>query len=471
MLATGMARIAVAMTIAVGAVTGARAEEGLGIDEYLSQVRSAHPGLDAARHRAGAAAREVGPARTWDDPFVAIGPDGIAESGGGAGLVRYQLSQTIPFPGKRGARGEAAAARARSADADVETAERQLVVAATQLFYRAFHTHRALELNLELSALVEDAAASGKARYRTGGATHHEWLLATAELGVLATERVRLESETNALRAEMNELRDRPSDAPLGALVLSPAPGNDPVPPPPEGSPEILAVDSAVRGAEAARREALLAPLPDIVVQGMLEDPRHSMEERMWGFMVGVTVPLFWPWKQRELVAAAEHMRDAGIAERRALENRLSAELVRARAELATARRTVELYERDVLPATEMALASARSGYAVGNVSLSELVGVARANRTQVLEHLAARLDVELAQTRVRELLSAPPVLRLTPSAPTLFGSGAGMAGGPAMTSGMRSPPTAIRVGRGIGVGAPRGGGAASGGGSSMGGM
>lgn len=460
------------LTIVLAGATAAFGGDSLELDEFLAQVRSAHPGLAAARLRAGAVARAVGPARAWDDPFVAIGPDGIAESGGGAELVRYQVSQSIPFPGKRAARGDAAEATAGSAEAEVGAAERRLAVAATQLFYRAVHTARALDLNRDLSALVGDAAASGEARYRTGGAAHHEWLLATAELGVLATERARLDGEASGLRAEMNELRDQPPDAPLGTLVLGPVTDDDPEPSPAEASPELLALDAAVRGAEAERRGALLAPLPDVVVQGMLEDPRDPMEDRMWGFMVGVTVPLFWPWKQGELLAAAERARDAALAERRALANRLGAEVVRARAELATARRTLELYDRDVLPATEMALASARTGYAVGGVSLSDLIAVARSNRAQALERLGARIDVELARTRLRELLSDPPVLRLAPASPTLFATGTGMGGGMASGAAMtRSPPTAVRLGRGVGTGAARGGGVADTGGASMGGM
>jgi hypothetical protein len=93
------------------------------------------------------------------DPFVAIGPDGFAEGRRGAEMVRYQVSQTIPFPGKRGARGAAASERTASAEADVATLERQLTVVATQAFYRLLHVQGALELNRELTDLVADAEA------------------------------------------------------------------------------------------------------------------------------------------------------------------------------------------------------------------------------------------------------------------------------------------------------------------------
>jgi outer membrane protein TolC len=435
------------------------AEDALDLAAYLTEVRARNPVLESARARVAALEHRERPARAWDDPFVAVGPDGFAEEGGGgAEMVRYQISQTVPFPGKRGARGDAAAERAGSAAADAETLERQLVVAATQTFYRLLHAQRALELNRELTDLVADAEASGKARYRTGDAAHHQWLLAKAELGVLATERVRLEGDATGLQAEINELRNRPSDAPLGRLVADLPTASLPVESPSPGeSSESQSLDALVRAAEADHRFALLAPLPDLVVQGMVEDPRHGMEERRYGVMFGVTIPLYWPSKQRELLAAADRERDAAISEKEALENRLAAELARARAELATAHRALELYERDVVPATEMALESARSGYAVGRVLLTDLVTVARARRGQALEQLAAQIDVALARLRIEELLSTPAVLRLAPATPTLFGTGMGgsMRAG-AMRAGMAGP-TAIRVGSGMGLGAARG--------------
>jgi outer membrane protein, heavy metal efflux system len=434
------------------------AEQALDLPSYLAEVRDRNPVIQSARARVAALERREWPARSWDDPFIAIGPDGLSEGAWRAEMVRYQVSQSIPFPGKRGARGEAAAERAGSAGADAATLERQLVVTATQTFYRLLFAQRSLELNRELTELVADAEASGKARYRAGDAAHHQWLLAKAELGVLATERVRLEGDATGLQGEINELRNRRVDTPLGSLTADLPSASTPLEEPSPGeSPESHSLDALIRAAEADRRSAALAPLPDVVVQGMMDDPRHGMEERSYGVMFGVTVPLFWPLKQRELLAAAERERDAAVAEKEALENRLAAELARARAELTTSRRALELYEREIAPATEMALESARSGFAVGRVALTDLVAVARVRREQTLEQFASQIDLALARLRIEELLSTPAVMRLAPETPTLFGTGMG---GPMRAGAMRAPlagPTAIRLGSGMGLGAARG--------------
>jgi hypothetical protein len=204
----------------------------------------------------------------------------------------------------------------------------------------------------------------------------------------------------------------------------------------------------------------------------MAEQPRGTgMEESesIWGAMVGINLPIFWRWKQDELVAAAEREREAAIAERQNLENRLRAEEVTARRELETAKQVVELYEKNVIPLTDLALDSARTGYALGRVSLSDLIAAARARRTQQLELLAARIDVALARTRLENPLSSPPVLRLAPSTPTLFGTGMGGTMPPAMPAG--TAPSAVRFGGGMGLGAGRGSPPPKGTTSGMGGM
>ncbi|MGH7819603.1 MAG: TolC family protein, partial [Candidatus Binatia bacterium] len=216
-------------------------------------------------------------------------------------------------------------------------------------------------------------------------------------LGVLETDGIRLAAARKALRAALNELRSRPPEAvePLGDLPPA-APVAEPVV---AASPERDSLDARLREATAERRSAFLAYFPDLLVQGMAEQPRdRGMEEPMWGAMLGVSLPVFWFRKQEELLAAADAEREAALAEHRSLENRLEAEIVAAREALETARATADLYEGSVLPATELALASARSGYAVGRVALPDLVSVARARTVQALEHLAARIDVELAR-------------------------------------------------------------------------
>lgn len=452
----------------------ALAANPLTLEQYLSEVKSNYPSLASARARAGAMEERVSPAGAWDDPFFAMGIDQIPTKGMDTSSVwRYQLSQTIPFPGKRGASGESAEARAVAARADTEALDRELTLIAMQLFYRAFYIDSAIEANGRTRKFLQGALDSSRARYRTGGSSHHEWLLAKAELAVLDVEKLRLQREKKSLLARMNEMRNRSPDTPFGNLKVQLSGIARKVSPKLENQPELKSFDAALSGANAEARAAKLAYAPDFMVQGMLMKPRGmpaegSMTSAMppsWGFMVGINVPLFFPWKQADLVSAANLEREAAVQERRSIENRLNSEIVDAQEQLSTAQNIVELYKDSVIPTTRIAAGNARSSYASKRLPLSQLLDVLRAESSQELELLAAKVDVELAMARLENLLSSPPMARFAPSRPTLFG---GMAGG------MTEMPEASSMGRGTVVpkkNVPGGGGRGSGSSGGMEGM
>lgn len=424
----------------------------LTLDEYLADVRRANPAIEAARNRAAAVEHRIGPASTLDDPFVAAGVDEVPFSGGGGSMLRFQVSQTIPFPGKLGAKGDAAEGRARAALSDAETTQRTFIVLATQAYYRTYFNHRALELNAQSKRYIEDTIASTKARYKTGADSHHEWLLARVELGVLEAERLRLFREQKTLHALLNELRDKAPDTPI---EISKIQFQDEKTVPKETrallskQPELKAFQYQTSAAEAEAHGAKLGYLPDFVIQGMAMKPTMAEmgEPTNWGVMVGINLPLFFWRKQSEQVSAAQAELDAAQAERKSLENRLSTEATDATEQLKTARDVVALYKKDVIPLTEIAVKNATTGYAAKRLPLTQLLETLRVERTQSLELVAAQIDVELAKTRLENLLSSPPTIRLAPTRPTVFGGismTGGMSGGTSgtvnMGSGMSGP-------------------------------
>ncbi|MBK7961767.1 MAG: hypothetical protein IPK04_11585 [Bdellovibrionales bacterium] len=103
------------------------------------------------------------------------------------------------------------------------------------------------------------------------------------------------------------------------------------------------------------------------------------------------------------------------------MENRLNTESLDAREQFKTARDVAALYKSTVIPTTNLAVQNAKSGYAARRLPLTQYLETLKVQRTQELEFLAAQIDVELARTRLKELLSAPPLLRLAPAKPSLW--------------------------------------------------
>lgn len=427
----------------------------LTLKTYLNEVREANPTIHSSRLRAQALEHKVKPNSTLDDPFIAAGLDQISFGGSGSGSVtRYQLSQTIPFPGKLSTKANVAQKIADAAIDDTETASRSLTVIATQAFYRAYFNRQSLALNEQTRKYILGIVESTKSRYKTGEVSHHEWLLGKIELGVLDVEKLRLEREHKTLQAFLNELRNQQPDAPITFSEVT-FHSNKKIEFDPRKllaiQPELRSSEKLLESAQSNETAAMLAYTPDFILQGMAMQPRSAEmgANSNWGFMVGINLPLYFWRKQSEQLSAARADREAVDAEKKGLENRLNTEIVEAREQLNTARDVVTLYKNEIIPITEIAVKNSRTGYAARRLPLTQLISTLKIERIQHLELIAAQIDVEIALARFENLLSSPPLIKFAPVRPTVFGGGmggssegmtAGTSGTVNMGSGMSGP-------------------------------
>jgi outer membrane protein TolC len=415
---------------------------------YLNEVLQGNPSLSSMQNRLSAAKAAASYMGALDDPVLSIGVEDVPTSGEDmSSMRRYELSQVIPFPGKRGKREEIAEKEAVVAEANVQTTERELRVLATQAYYRVLYNQNAQKLNQELRSIIQTQLSSSRSQYKLGEGTHHDWLVLKVVMGTLDVEASRLKREALSVQALFNELRGLDPVGALPTLVLQEGAG------PIEDADSLLQSQPELKGLraleEAAGLQTTLSKLsyfPDFMVEGMYMEPRAEMAEEKptWGFMVGLSLPLYFPVKQSRQIEASEALQRASRKDQEALANRLRSEVIDAREQLRSAQDIVKLYQTVVLPDTQLAMQSAKSGYAARRLAIAEYLDAMKTNRQLQLELLAAQIDVELAKTRIRELLSSPPLLRLAPSKPSVFGAGAmggdmGMEGGssPAMQPGM----------------------------------
>lgn len=483
----GMRRFAQYITIILAASPAWAAP--LTLQEFLRDVAAVNPMIRSVHARAAAEQERAEAAGYLDDPFFAAGPDERPLHGSSEGVIRFQVSQGIPFPGKLAARERAASARATAAAADESVVLREIRVRAVQAYWRTYYLSAAEALNRDAARLLREAMASAEARYVTGSDGHHGLLLAKVELGKIEAERLRLARDHDVAASLMNELRALAPETPVELLPSFTA---DRTPPPlvVERHPEFLAASAGTVSSEADLDAARATAMPDFVLQAMLMraegqskdadaasdmagDSAEAKPMTSWGVMLGFNIPLFSLARRPSVVDAAAHDRDGAKNAVQGLELRLRAEELAARRQLETARDLVKLYKETLLPATKSALDNAFAGYKMRRQPLSPLLETIRIRYVQELELLAARIDVELATLRAEELLSAPPLLRLAPSQPSVFGgaeagmgmegSGTDMSGDPASMGGGLQQPAPMR---------PRGGnGGNSGASGSMQGM
>ena len=416
----------------------------LNLDAYVLQVDSSNLSIRAAQDRAEGLNRRAASSGTWDDPFVAIGVDEVPfDNNTGDYVWRYQISQTIPFFGKPRARVQVATYQAAVAQSECDTIRRFTRLRAIQTFFQCYYLKRAIELTGQLITQGTSAVDRARLRYETGGPDYHEWLLAKAKIAILQVEKCKLLREQLSLNAQLNQLRGRTPNAIIEPLVLQLTTKNIT-----QSDDELLANQPEMAGMMArlyqSERQKELADLsffPDVTIQAMMMKPSTEMmiEKSNWGVMVGANIPLYFFSKQSNLATAARVDNATWLNEKKNLEILLKDEVLDARQQLKTAGDIVALYHTVISPMTNLAAQNAKTGYLGNRLPLTQLIDIITIQATQELEYLAAQMDVRLSLARLENLVSSPPMMRLAPNRPTLFGGGAGM--------GMSEP---LKMGRGM---------------------
>ncbi|MDO9693176.1 MAG: TolC family protein [Candidatus Latescibacteria bacterium] len=364
-----------------------------------------------------AAAREAAPAEgALPDPMLGFSARGEDYPGADIGedpmaMAAIEVSQTLPWPGKRGRRQSAAEARIGIAEAELVAMRRRLAseVRAAYAEQTAIDaSRRALRASIDLLDLLAPSLA---VRYETGQSGQRDLIELQLERLRLAAELDDLEARGAGHLAELAAMLDvavadlPPLDAGLPAIddtvVADIAPADLAA-----AAVAEARVAGARRRAEAAQGEGS----PDIVL-GAEYGWRDALPPMVTA-RVGVELPLWQSRKQDALARAAGHEHALAEAERREALAMAGAEVAGLQARLDAAQRQIVRLNTGSLPQAALAAESARAGYATGDAGVAELVGALRRlaeTRAMLAEREADRYT---AWAALRALAGRDPVLQ-----------------------------------------------------------
>ena len=353
-------------------------------------LRNLH--IEANRQAVLEALAAVPEAVTLDDPMLSYS---IAPLSPFDRDVRFgqeiMLSQRLPWPGKRRARGEAATARAEASQSDYLVAKLDFALAAARLYDDYPRVTRTLEINEVHLDLLEDAQASARAEFEAGRATLQDPLQAEVEAAHLRHRQLALRGELDELIARINGLLHRRQDHPL------PPPAPRQVPAPIRGSLQRLIAEALETRAELTGREAEMRAeqasldearrdyYPDIGVSASYNNMWDHLSHQL---MVGLSLNLpVW----RGARAAGVDRAQARLERARLLRDHASAEIT---AEVVASHRRVEEgfhvvhhYRNQIIPASEDRVDAAHAGFLAGELSFYAVIDALRALRTHELEY------------------------------------------------------------------------------------
>ena len=348
------------------------------IDSESPSIRSADAAARAARARVPGASR-------LPDPQVQLQLMNRNLRGFGLndplGMNQLQVTQMIPLAGKLGMAGQAAEARANSAQAAVGEAIWSRRANAAMAFFELHRLDATLAITNETLRLLQGISASVTQMYAVGDARQADVLRAQLETNRMTGEAEEMARMRAAMAARLNALLNRSVTDSVGATSLPDLPSHPP-------SVDSL-VDRAfaargmlrsaaadVQAAAASERLARREIWPDLevgIIYGQRGMPDGSTD-RMVSLMLGATLPIWARSRQLQMRVEATAMRemaDADLAAVRAETRGKIAELV---AQVSGISRLRSLYAASILPQAQATAQSARDAYQAGTVDFMTML-------------------------------------------------------------------------------------------------
>jgi len=354
----------------------------LSLDALITEVEARNSSLQSMVAAWQAASQRYPQVVALDDPMLQtmLAPTSLSSSTVEPAYA-VQLSQKIPWYGKRATRGEAAQAEANAAGFDVEDSRVRLHEATRLAFFDYYLVQRDLELNGENIRVMREFRQTAQTKYQANQVTQQDVLQAEVELADLDRRRLELERMHRVSIARINTLLQRSPNA-----FLPPSPRRlatiDPIPQAEslqqialERRPDLAAIRSHVEAEQAAVTLACKEYYPDVEIVGRFDkfwQPTSVMGDLQGQIGVNINLPIY-----RGKLNAAVNQAMFQLNQRRAeYEQRvldIQYEVQSAYEQLNESRKVVQLYADRIIPAAEQNVAVSRTNYDVAKMTFLAL--------------------------------------------------------------------------------------------------
>jgi outer membrane protein TolC len=339
------------------------------VNQLAEELRAKHPALQAAWARTNAAAANLSAVRTWEDPMVRLG--GMAareEMRADEGDLMYGVEQKLPlFSKPKYARGVARA----ELSSEMANADYQLQVLRAGLAKAAFRTALADEvvvIGQQDLAWLETMTRTMEGKYRAGEATLVETLLLQNERSKRATQ---LETDRDRLtheRVSLNRLLNRDLLSPWPTLGLPALAGpvvynQKLVDFALKYEPRLEMLRRQIKQAEATVALTRRQRLPDISAGLDARNYTGDGSFRQGVLLFSMPIPWVNAGKYRSDIRRDEAKLRAAESDLADYQLSVREEVHQLATKIEAARREAVLYGDQIIPRSESALESARSGW------------------------------------------------------------------------------------------------------------
>ena len=376
------------------------------LDALVKEALDHNPEVAAAGKAWEAAKARIPQARALDDPMVGVDVERTDTTRFDTFTDNeWMISQSVPWFGKRDAKGRVEAGMARKAEQAYRARQLEITAMVKQAYYDLWQTQRELELSQRNQKLMEQFVEIATAKYEVGKSSQADVLKAKTELAKLQEAEIDVQRSVEKARAELKEQLGRYAEAeqaiPAPTMGVSLEAAQKLAA---EQRPELLAVrqgemPSAKASLELARKEYW----PD--VQFRVEARQYNGRSGIQEYDTGVF--LNFPWLNIGKRNAAIREARLGVERTQLDYETLQRKTVAAVTKLYDGMRTMhhhyELFADKIIPQQRAAVEAARAGYETDRADFLDLLEAQRTSldfEMQNLHHAAEfyRLAAQLEQ-------------------------------------------------------------------------
>lgn len=382
-------------------------------DDLIQAVIVRNAGVEALQAAENAAVERIEPAGALDDPMLSssVAPRQFAGTGEIDRSFSLEISQSLPWPGKRADRADAARAQSRVARSETGILKLKLRELAASAYAEWAFVERALEINDTHQEHFEELRSVAMTRYESGRGAQQDVLQADVEQRMLDKRALKLKRQRAELRARINGLLNRDPNRPLP----EPAGLSTPDQPRPfvtladlarSTHPELIQIEHRIGGRKARVELAEKEFYPDFRVSAgynsMWNNPKHRP-------MIGVSIniPLDQSKRQAALSAAKADLKETRwrLIDRR---SELLSELESARAAVIESVETFELYKDELIPLAGDSLEAAIADYTGGRGDFHNVIRAEHHKLTTELGLARALADYHRRLARLENAVGQP---------------------------------------------------------------
>ncbi len=372
----------------------------LSLRQLIDEVKRENPGLQAMIAEQEAAEYGISWLRHLPDPLVSVEFSGD--------MTMYSVTQQIPFPLKITKQSDLARLNADKLYFLYEDKEQRLIKEAKEA-YAAFLLIKGKIRTVEKSiGFLEQIHRIAGQKFSINEASQTEVLIAEVALARAENELLSLNDDLGIVRAYLNTLLNRSPDEGL-MLLDKDVSSVDTLPLSTlyelarENRPQLRSFELKQNEARVSLSLARQSYLPDLVLRYTHERMSDNMSNNK--YMVGVSLPVWFLGKQKNMIREAESYLRRASAQYEMIENATLLDVKEAKTWLEKYRRTADLYRNAVLPQAETALKSALIAYELNRIDFNILLESERSLIQAEYEFEEAQANLFMAAARLEQII------------------------------------------------------------------